>query len=268
MAFQGASGGPAWAQAVHWDWGGERKVNDSGRQRVRLNVDRKPGEVIVSFADRRLYLVTRPGEALSYPIAVPREKSRWQGNTIISAKRVNPSWTPTTDMLRENARLPRWVPGGHPMNPLGNRALYLGASEYRIHGTDAPWTIGTAASKGCVRMYNSDVADLFERVSAGAKVFVTWQAYEAKPLPAGDEPMLTGGPQPRSASVAARAIAPATRTAPARAAPRNPASGERRNGAEKAPAAGSAGAIDSPAKAPAPAVRSRPKPAVAEVLDI
>ncbi len=68
-------------------------------------------------------------------------------------------------MVTENPRLPRWVPGGHPMNPLGVRALYLGASAYRIHGTDAPWTIGTAVSKGCIRMYNQDVLDLYPRVS-------------------------------------------------------------------------------------------------------
>ena len=80
-------------------------------------------------------------------------------------------------MIAENPRLPRWVPGGHPMNPLGNRALYLGSSMYRIHGTDAPWTIGTAVSKGCIRLYNQDVADLYPRVSVGAKVTVTWDRF-------------------------------------------------------------------------------------------
>lgn len=80
-------------------------------------------------------------------------------------------------MIAENPRLPRWVPGGHPMNPLGNRALYLGSSMYRIHGTDAPWTIGTAVSKGCIRLYNQDVADLYPRVSIGTKVTVTWDKF-------------------------------------------------------------------------------------------
>ena len=80
-------------------------------------------------------------------------------------------------MLAENPRLPRWVPGGHPMNPMGVRALYLGASAYRIHGTDAPWTIGTAASKGCIRMYSEDVVDLYPRVPVGTKVTVTWKKY-------------------------------------------------------------------------------------------
>jgi hypothetical protein len=79
----------------------------------------------------------------------------------------------------ENPRLPHWVPGGHPMNPLGVRALYLGSSAYRIHGTDAPWTIGTAVSKGCIRMYNQDVLDLYPRVSVGATVTVTWQNFNS-----------------------------------------------------------------------------------------
>jgi L,D-transpeptidase catalytic domain len=114
---------------------------------------------------------------LSYPIAIPREQSRWQGVTSVSDKRVNPSWTPTPTMVAENPRLPRWVPGGHPMNPLGVRALYLGSSTYRIHGTDAPWTIGTAVSKGCIRMYNQDVLDLYPRVPLGTKVTVTWDRY-------------------------------------------------------------------------------------------
>ena len=152
------------------EWGG-------GRQTVSFNSQYQPGQVIVSFGDRRLYLVTKPGQALSYPIAVPRDQSRWQGTTFVSQKRVNPSWTPTPEMRAENPKLPSWVPGGHPMNPLGNRALYLGSSMYRIHGTDAPWTIGQAVSKGCVRMYNQDVLEIYERVPVGARVTVTWQKF-------------------------------------------------------------------------------------------
>ncbi len=133
------------------------------------------GQIIVSFGDRRLYLVTRPGQAMSYPIAVPREDARWEGNTTVSMKKENPSWTPTPSMIRANPKLPSWVPGGHPMNPLGVRALYLGSSTYRIHGTDAPWTIGEAVSAGCIRMYNEDVLDLYPRVPVGSKVVVTWQ---------------------------------------------------------------------------------------------
>ena len=137
----------------------------------------KPGQIVVSFADRRLYYVAKPGRALSYPISVPRAQSRWQGTLPVSRKQVNPTWTPTAEMRRDNPRLPRVVPGGHPQNPLGYRAIYLGNTLYRIHGTDAPWTIGKAVSRGCVRMHNSDVADLYKRVRIGAKVTVTWQRF-------------------------------------------------------------------------------------------
>ncbi len=172
----GAQATPASAQLL-WDWGGGNERNGSGRESVRFSPRFAPGEIVVSFGDRRLYFVQRVGEALSYPIAIPREEDRWQGVTRVSDKKVNPPWRPTAQMLAENPRLPPWVPGGHPMNPLGVRALYLGSSTYRIHGTDAPWTIGTAVSKGCIRMYNRDVLDLFPRVAIGAKVTVTWERF-------------------------------------------------------------------------------------------
>jgi lipoprotein-anchoring transpeptidase ErfK/SrfK len=178
VAFVGLQAEPASAQ-LFWDWVGGNLVGGSGREIVRFSPQYAKGQVIVSFGDRRLYYVTKPGEAISYPIAAPREQSRWQGVTSVSDKRVNPSWTPTPTMMAENPRLPRWVPGGHPMNPLGVRALYLGSSTYRIHGTDAPWTIGTAVSKGCIRMYNQDVLDLYPRVSVGTKVVVTYQRFGA-----------------------------------------------------------------------------------------
>src|SRR5882762_4616275 len=87
-----------------------------------------PGEIVVSFGDRRLYYVAARGRAMSYPIAIPREQDRWEGVTTVSDKKINPSWIPTADMMRENPRLPSYVPGGHPMNPLGVRALYLGTT--------------------------------------------------------------------------------------------------------------------------------------------
>jgi lipoprotein-anchoring transpeptidase ErfK/SrfK len=151
--------------------------NGGSRQTVSFPASYSPGQIIVSFGDRKLYWVYRKGEAISYPIAVPREKSRWQGVSTISDKRVNPSWTPTPEMRRENPSLPAFMPGGHPRNPLGVRALYLGASLYRIHGTDAPWTIGEAVSKGCIRMYNEDVLDLYPRVPVGTRVTVTWKRF-------------------------------------------------------------------------------------------
>jgi lipoprotein-anchoring transpeptidase ErfK/SrfK len=177
VAAMSLASGSASAQ-LFWDWGGGGTIGGSGREFVRFSPQFKKGEIVVSFGDRRLYFVMAPGQAISYPIAVPREESRWAGVTSVTSKRINPSWTPTPTMMAENPRLPRWVPGGHPMNPLGVRALYLGSSTYRIHGTDAPWTIGTAVSKGCIRMYNQDVLDLYPRANVGAKVTVTWNRFD------------------------------------------------------------------------------------------
>jgi hypothetical protein len=195
VAFMGVQGRPASAQ-LFWDWGGDDTVGGSGRQVISFSPQYAPGQIIVSFGDRKLYLITQPGQAISYPIAVPREKSRWEGVTTVTDKRVNPSWTPTPTMLIENPRLPRWVPGGHPMNPLGVRALYLGSSAYRIHGTDAPWTIGTPVSKGCIRLYNQDVLDLYPRVNVGTKVTVTYQTFTTSGAPSGAVSSLSNaGPQ-------------------------------------------------------------------------
>lgn len=162
---------------MQFDWGGEKKEATTGRTLVAWKGAQPVGTVVVSFGDRKLYYINEPGRALAYPIAVPREQDRWQGKSTITDKRENPSWTPTPTMIAENPKLPRWVPGGHPLNPLGNKALYLGSSLYRIHGTDAPWTIGSAVSKGCIRMYNQDVADLYPRVKLGTGVLVTWDKF-------------------------------------------------------------------------------------------
>ena len=179
---------PAGAEdLISFLWGGGSDFG-GGRQTISFSPQFKPGQVIVSFGDRRLYLVNAPGRAISYPIAVPREKSRWQGVTAVSDKQVNPSWTPTAEMRAENPRLPTFVPGGHPLNPLGVRALYLGSSAYRIHGTDAPWTIGQAVSKGCVRMTNEDVLDLYPRVPVGTRVTVTWQKFNGNSVASYDAP--------------------------------------------------------------------------------
>ena len=137
----------------------------------------EPGQIIISFGDRRLYFVMQKGAALSYPIAIPKGDARWAGVLTVSDKRVNPSWTPTADMRAENPKLPAYVPGGHPRNPLGVRALYLGNSMYRIHGTDAPWLIGQEVSHGCIRMLNDDVVDLYNRAHIGTRVTVTWSRF-------------------------------------------------------------------------------------------
>lgn len=163
---------------IEFLWGGEPEYGGGKRQLVGFDSKFSAGQIIVSFGDRRLYHITKAGQAMSYPIAIPREQSRWQGNTVVSQKRENPDWRPTPDMLKENPKLPSWVPGGHPMNPLGVRALYLGSSTYRIHGTDAPWTIGQNVSKGCIRMFNEDVIELYPKVPVGTKVVVTWERFK------------------------------------------------------------------------------------------
>ena len=161
---------------------GETKLT---KQSVAIKSSEPAGTIIVSFADRRLYKIVSRGRAISYPIGAPKEIDRWDGTLNVTQKRENPSWRPTRSMLKQNPKLPSYVPGGHPQNPLGVRALYLGDTFYRIHGTDAPWTIGKAASSGCVRMYNEHAIDLYNRTKVGAKVLVTWKRYETSPLLAG-----------------------------------------------------------------------------------
>ena len=151
--------------------------DSSGRELVVFKVQADPGTIIVSFADRKLYFVLPNYRAIAYPIGSPMGEARWEGVLHVSEKRINPLWTPTADMRRENPTLPAYVPGGHPLNPLGPRAMYLGNTTYRIHGTDAPWTVGQDVSHGCIRMYNNDVIDLYDRVPVGTKVVVTWQRY-------------------------------------------------------------------------------------------
>lgn len=147
------------------------------KQQVRIRAPYRRGTIIVSFSDRRLYKITGKGSAMSYPIATPRAISRWSGTLRVSRKQVNPTWTPTARMRRENPKLPAFMPGGHPRNPLGTRALYLGSTLYRIHGTDAPWTIGKDVSKGCIRMYNSHAEEVYAATSVGTRVVVTWKRY-------------------------------------------------------------------------------------------
>lgn len=137
-----------------------------------------PGTVVVSFADRRLYLVQSGGRAYSYVIGTPKEGEKWSGESWVSDKRIDPHWVPTAEMRAKDPSLPMEMPGGHPRNPLGPRALYLGQTMYRIHGTDAPWTVGHEVSSGCVRLYNADIRDLYSRVPVGAKVVVTWDQFD------------------------------------------------------------------------------------------
>ncbi len=151
----------------------------SGRTLVDLKTEYSKGTIIVSFADRRVYRIMDKRRAVAYPIAIPKGDAKWSGTYSVTRKAENPEWTPTSQMRRENPKLPSFVPGGHPHNPLGVRALYLGDTLYRIHGTDAPWLIGKAVSSGCIRMYNKDVIDLYNQTPLGTKVVVNWKQYEA-----------------------------------------------------------------------------------------
>jgi lipoprotein-anchoring transpeptidase ErfK/SrfK len=130
-----------------------------------------PGTIIISTRERRLYLVQPGHQALRYGIGVGRPGFTWGGTLRVSMKREWPDWTPPAPMLRRRPDLPRHMKGGID-NPLGARALYLGSSEYRIHGSNEPDTIGQAVSSGCFRMTNEDVKDLYERVQVGARVIV------------------------------------------------------------------------------------------------
>jgi lipoprotein-anchoring transpeptidase ErfK/SrfK len=130
-----------------------------------------PGTIIVNTTERRLYLVQEGGQALRYGIGVGRVGFTWAGTTSVVAKKEWPSWTPPAQMLRRRPDLPRFMKGGED-NPLGARAMYLGSSLYRIHGSNEPETIGTAVSSGCFRLTNEDVIDLYSRVRVGARVIV------------------------------------------------------------------------------------------------
>jgi lipoprotein-anchoring transpeptidase ErfK/SrfK len=141
------------------------------KQVVDYHGSEPPGTVVVSTGDKFLYLVQEDGKAVRYGIGVGREGFTWRGTEQISAKREWPDWRPPKEMLERRPELPRYMEGG-PDNPLGARALYLGSTLYRIHGSNEPWTIGTQVSSGCIRMRNEDVIDLYERVKLGTKVVV------------------------------------------------------------------------------------------------
>jgi len=129
------------------------------------------GTIVVDTSNKFLYLVQGKGKAMRYGIGVGRPGFIWSGVKQISAKKEWPDWTPPPEMLARRPDLPRHMEGG-PQNPLGARAMYLGSSLYRIHGSNEPWTIGTNVSSGCIRMRNEDVIDLYERVNVGTRVVV------------------------------------------------------------------------------------------------
>jgi lipoprotein-anchoring transpeptidase ErfK/SrfK len=141
------------------------------RQVVPYRTDEKAGTLVVNTGEKFLYLVLGKGKALRYGIGTARDGFEWNGTHKITRKAEWPGWTPPAEMRQRRPDLPAYMAGGKN-NPLGARALYIGATLYRIHGTNEPWTIGGDVSSGCIRMINDDVVDLYERVKIGAKVIV------------------------------------------------------------------------------------------------
>jgi lipoprotein-anchoring transpeptidase ErfK/SrfK len=153
------------------------------RQVVSYPTSEAAGTVIIDTAHTYLYLTLGGGKAIRYGIGVGRDGFTWSGVQPISRKAEWPDWIPPAEMIARQPYLPRWV-GGGPGNPLGARALYLGHSAYRIHGTNDPTSIGKHVSSGCIRMRNEDVVDLYERVSVGSKVVVLPDAPRRATAPA------------------------------------------------------------------------------------
>jgi len=141
------------------------------KQTVTYETSKEPGTIIINTRKKYLYFILGDGKALRYGVGVGRQGYAWRGTERVSRKAEWPGWTPPPEMRKREPHLPAYMPGG-PNNPLGARALYLGATLYRIHGTAQPSSIGRNVSSGCIRLLNSDVIDLYDRVTVGAKVIV------------------------------------------------------------------------------------------------
>ena len=141
------------------------------REVVDYDTNLSVGSIVVETGERRAYLVLDGGKAIRYGVGVGRDGFRWSGRHRISRKAEWPGWTPPAAMRARQPGLPAYMPGG-PNNPLGARALYVGNTLYRLHGTSEPWTIGQAVSSGCIRLTNEDIKDLYDRVKVGALIVV------------------------------------------------------------------------------------------------
>jgi lipoprotein-anchoring transpeptidase ErfK/SrfK len=148
-----------------------RRSNAIRKEIVEYQTSHKPGTIVIETGERRLYLVLEDGKAMKYGVGVGRDGFTWSGTHRISRKAEWPGWTPPPQMRKRVPDLPAYMEGG-PDNPLGARALYIGSTLYRVHGTSEPWSIGQAVSSGCIRLTNDDVTDLYERVKVGALVVV------------------------------------------------------------------------------------------------
>ena len=131
------------------------------------------GTIVVKTNERRLYLVVDSQHAISYPVGVGKAGKQWQGTSHIDGKYIKPAWSPPAEVKRDKPFLPNVIPGGTPQNPMGVAAMTLAGTEYAIHGTNMPGSIGGFVSYGCIRMYNQDITDLFDRVAVGTTVVVT-----------------------------------------------------------------------------------------------
>jgi len=140
---------------------------------VRYDGKIEAGSILVKSKERSLYFIREDGTAIRYPVAVGRPAKQWAGVIQVEGKFVEPAWSPPDEIKRDNPNIPDVIPGGSPRNPMGARALTLsGGGQYAIHGTNRPDSIGTFASYGCIRMYNEDIMDLYERVRVGTPVVV------------------------------------------------------------------------------------------------
>jgi lipoprotein-anchoring transpeptidase ErfK/SrfK len=131
-----------------------------------------PGTIVVRTNERRLYYVTGVGQAISYPVGVGRAGKQWAGTSHITGKYIHPAWSPPAEVRRDKPNLPPVIAGGSPGNPMGVAAMTIAGGEYAIHGTNQPSSIGHFVSYGCIRMFNEDIKDLYDRVSVGTRVVV------------------------------------------------------------------------------------------------
>ena len=139
---------------------------------VAVSNEYSPGTIVVKTTERRLYLILDDGQALRYPVGVGKSGRQWAGTTKIDGKYKNPAWAPPDDIKHAKPELPDVIAGGSPRNPMGVAALTLAGGDYAIHGTNVPNSVGGFVSYGCIRMLNTDITDLYDRVSIGTKVEV------------------------------------------------------------------------------------------------
>jgi lipoprotein-anchoring transpeptidase ErfK/SrfK len=132
-----------------------------------------PGTIVVKTNERRLYYILDETHAMRYPVGVGRFGKQWSGVTQIDGKYRNPAWSPPQEIRHDKPHIPDMIPGGSPRNPMGVAAMTLSGGEYAIHGTNTPGSVGGFVSYGCIRMLNTDITDLYERVSIGTRVVVT-----------------------------------------------------------------------------------------------